>query len=207
MTFRVGIVVGGRGKRLMPYTNERPKPLLEVGGRYILAYILDEVRALNFPISLLLGYRGQMVADLFRGYESIPFDDADGGAYKVLELAKRSKETNAIILYGDTLIKKESVELAVNHHLSGDFDGTILFSDYHKPSAPEGIVRILDRNQVIAVEKSIPRKKENSTIGGNIGMSLLIRALTDNGCKIQTLTTNDWFLNINTLEDFEMLKE
>lgn len=135
MTFRVGIVVGGRGKRLIPYTNERPKPLLEIDGRHILDYILDEVIELKFPISLLLGYRGQMVADLYKEYESILFDDADGVGYKALELAKRSKESDVIILYGDTLIKKESVEFAINHHLSGNFDGTILFSDYYKPSS------------------------------------------------------------------------
>lgn len=64
----------------------------------------------------------------------------------------------------------------------------------------------MDRNQVIAVEKSIPRKKENSTTGGNIGMSLLMRVLIDNGCDIQILTTDDWFLNINTLEDLENAK-
>lgn len=37
------LLAAGRGKRLRPYTDERPKPLLPVDGRPILAYTLEAV--------------------------------------------------------------------------------------------------------------------------------------------------------------------
>ena len=41
------ILAGGFAKRLWPLTKETPKPLLEVGGRPILEWVLDKVLALQ----------------------------------------------------------------------------------------------------------------------------------------------------------------
>jgi len=38
------ILAGGKGERLRPYTNDRPKPLVEVGGKPILAYQLNQLK-------------------------------------------------------------------------------------------------------------------------------------------------------------------
>ena len=38
------ILAGGKGERLRPYTDDRPKPLVEVGGKPILAYQLDQLK-------------------------------------------------------------------------------------------------------------------------------------------------------------------
>lgn len=37
------ILAGGKGERLRPYTNDRPKPMVEVGGKPILAYQLAQL--------------------------------------------------------------------------------------------------------------------------------------------------------------------
>lgn len=36
------ILAGGKGERLRPFTNDRPKPMIEVGGKPILAYIIEQ---------------------------------------------------------------------------------------------------------------------------------------------------------------------
>lgn len=38
------ILAGGKGERLRPFTNDRPKPMVEVGGKPILAYQLDQLK-------------------------------------------------------------------------------------------------------------------------------------------------------------------
>lgn len=38
------ILAGGKGERLRPYTNDRPKPMVEVAGRPILAYQLEQLK-------------------------------------------------------------------------------------------------------------------------------------------------------------------
>lgn len=37
------ILAGGKGERLRPYTNDRPKPMVEIGGKPILAYQLAQL--------------------------------------------------------------------------------------------------------------------------------------------------------------------
>ena len=61
-------LVGGLGTRLKDRTRATPKPLLEVGGRKFLDYLLDEAARHGFTeILLLAGHFGQQVADLYDG--------------------------------------------------------------------------------------------------------------------------------------------
>ena len=56
------IVAGGRGTRLGALTVDRPKALIEVGGRPFLDHLVESVRARGFErILLLLGYRADQV--------------------------------------------------------------------------------------------------------------------------------------------------
>lgn len=58
------IVAGGRGTRLGRLTENRPKALVEVGGRPFIDWLIESVRDRGFDrILLLLGYRGADLAD------------------------------------------------------------------------------------------------------------------------------------------------
>lgn len=37
------VLAGGEGQRLRPYTNDKPKPMVEVGGKPILAYQIAQL--------------------------------------------------------------------------------------------------------------------------------------------------------------------
>lgn len=53
-------LVGGRGTRLGALTDQAPKPLLEVGGRPFLEYLIDEARRFGLQrLVLLTGYRAR----------------------------------------------------------------------------------------------------------------------------------------------------
>ena len=61
---KVLILCGGRGTRL---NGERPKPLIEIGGRPILWHVMSIYAAQGFEDFLLLtGYQGEAVADWAR---------------------------------------------------------------------------------------------------------------------------------------------
>jgi D-glycero-D-manno-heptose 1,7-bisphosphate phosphatase len=61
-------LVGGLGTRLKDRTSSTPKPLLEVGGRPFLDYLLDEASRHGFTdILLLAGHFGQQVAQAYGG--------------------------------------------------------------------------------------------------------------------------------------------
>ena len=58
------ILCGGRGTRL---NGERPKPLIEIGGRPIVWHVVSIYAAQGFrPFLLLTGYQGEDVADWVR---------------------------------------------------------------------------------------------------------------------------------------------
>ncbi len=61
-------LVGGLGTRLKDRTRATPKPLLEVGGRPFLEFLLDEASRHGFTeIMLLAGHFGQQVAQAYDG--------------------------------------------------------------------------------------------------------------------------------------------
>jgi D-glycero-D-manno-heptose 1,7-bisphosphate phosphatase len=60
------ILAGGRGTRLKPLTDIRPKPMVEILGKPFLAYQIEQLRDQGFEkVLLLLGYLPQVVQDYF----------------------------------------------------------------------------------------------------------------------------------------------
>lgn len=72
----VVIIAGGKGTRLPAEEQYKPKCLVEVAGKPILAHQLDLLRAQGFEnITLSLGYKAQMVVDWLKssGNESVKY--------------------------------------------------------------------------------------------------------------------------------------
>jgi mannose-1-phosphate guanylyltransferase len=63
------IMAGGQGSRLMPLTQTRPKPMIEVLGRPVLEYVKDAmVEAGITNIVVTTGYRGEQLLDHVAGW-------------------------------------------------------------------------------------------------------------------------------------------
>jgi histidinol-phosphate phosphatase family protein len=68
------ILAGGRGTRLRPLTDTRPKPMVMFHGKPFLGYLVDQLREQGFSrILMLLGYLPEVIIDHF----------GDGRAYGV----------------------------------------------------------------------------------------------------------------------------
>ena len=60
------ILAGGRGTRLRPLTDTRPKPMIEIHGKPFLEYLVEMLRDQGFDrILLLLGYLPEVVQNHF----------------------------------------------------------------------------------------------------------------------------------------------
>lgn len=60
------IIAGGEGTRLRPYTYSMPKPMMALGGKPILAYVIENLRRSGFDdIVITVGYRHEQIMDFF----------------------------------------------------------------------------------------------------------------------------------------------
>jgi glucose-1-phosphate cytidylyltransferase len=83
------ILAGGRGSRLSEETVERPKPMVEIGGKPILWHIMKLYSAHGVDdFVICLGYKGYLVKEYFANYalhtSDVTFDMARG-SMEVLE--------------------------------------------------------------------------------------------------------------------------
>ena len=72
---KVMILCGGQGTRLREYTELRPKPMVEIGGRPILWHIMkwyDRFGLKDFV--LCLGYKAALIKEYFLNYETMNSD-------------------------------------------------------------------------------------------------------------------------------------
>src|SRR4051812_17155090 len=77
------ILAGGRGSRLSEETGERPKPMVEIGGKPILWHIMKLYSAHGIDdFVICLGYKGYLIKEYFANYalhtSDVTFDMARG---------------------------------------------------------------------------------------------------------------------------------
>ena len=60
------ILAGGRGTRMRPLTDTRPKPMVEFHGRPFLEYVVEMLREQGFErVLMLLGYLPEVIQEHF----------------------------------------------------------------------------------------------------------------------------------------------
>ncbi len=105
---RAIIVAAGRGRRLDPYTQRCPKPLLYVAGRPILGHLLDLLRATGIAdLVVVAGYlREQIVAYLGTRPGPPPrivVQEALLGNGHAVYVARAYLDKPVLVLFGDTI--------------------------------------------------------------------------------------------------------
>ncbi|MGV8171348.1 MAG: sugar phosphate nucleotidyltransferase, partial [Candidatus Woesearchaeota archaeon] len=100
--------MAGKGTRLMPHTHSKPKPLLHVAGKTMLAHIIDCFKDVEFSEIIFITNNQKSIVEEFVK-ENYPFKArfieqkvADGTAGAV-QLAREFVDEDIVILYVDTL--------------------------------------------------------------------------------------------------------
>ncbi|HDL85008.1 MAG TPA: D-glycero-D-manno-heptose 1-phosphate guanosyltransferase, partial [Candidatus Acetothermia bacterium] len=116
------ILAGGLGTRLRPFTELVPKPMLRVGNRPFLEYVLDFLADGGAgTVCLAVSYRHQMIKDHFgsryRGlnltYSIEPKPLGTGGAIR--QALAEISGANVIVANGDTLFLVDLCDLWAAH--------------------------------------------------------------------------------------------
>ena len=102
------ILAGGRGERMRPLTDDRPKPMIEFHGRPFLAYMIEMLRDAGFEsVLLLLGYRADVIQDYFGDGSRFGIDieysvsAAEDLTVRRVQLARDRIESTFMLLYCD----------------------------------------------------------------------------------------------------------
>jgi histidinol-phosphate phosphatase family protein len=102
------ILAGGRGTRLRPLTETRPKPMVEFHGRPFLEYVVEMLREQGFErVLMLLGYLPEVIQDHFGDGSSFGIDvdysvtAPDDLTVSRVQVARDRIEDSFLLLYCD----------------------------------------------------------------------------------------------------------
>lgn len=172
------IVAAGPGSRLNPLTNERPKCLLEVGGKTILQRALEALRANGIErIAIVRGYCSQLI-----NYPNITYyENPNYRANNILRslfYAEREMDDDFIFSYSDIIFGSEivaklieceaEITVTVDTNWLQHYDGR----DLHPISEAE-LVK-LENGQVVKIGKEVVRPDEAH--GEFIGLAKFTRS-------------------------------
>ena len=158
------IMVGGKGTRLRPLTNNCPKPILPILDRPCTEYFIDALAEAGVTeIIMACGFHSEMMAkalgdgskqgvNIVYSYEDHPL--GTGGAVKLIE--DRLDDT-FIAINGDNFMDIDFREQVRQHFASGA-DVTISLSTTDNPTEV-GIVRLDDTGKVLEFKEK-PRPEE-----------------------------------------------
>lgn len=145
------VLCGGQGTRLRPYTYSIPKPMLKLGKKPILQYVIENLKKNNFTdIILTVGYKKEHILDYF----------GDGSKFGVkIEYLIEDEPKNtagSILPYKGKL--KESFLVVMGDHLT-DINLKALFENHLNSKA---IATIAISKQELQLEYGIVEIKDNS---------------------------------------------
>jgi glucose-1-phosphate thymidylyltransferase len=107
---RAIVLAAGRGRRLEPLTLTRPKPLLDVAGRPILAHILDSLAQIGVRnVIVVVGHLGDQIAAYLDTRPAprprVVVQSPLGGNGDAVRAAREYLDGPLLVAFGDTILR------------------------------------------------------------------------------------------------------
>ncbi|MCG3175904.1 MAG: Glucose-1-phosphate adenylyltransferase [Candidatus Omnitrophica bacterium] len=220
----VVLMAGGLGTRLKPLTEERPKPLLNIGKKPILETILDNFIEYGFRrFYLSVNYKNEMVREHFGdgskwGVEiRYLHEDKPLGTAGALSLLPEKPRVPVFVMNGD-LLTKVNFDQLLHFHQDNAAEATMCVREYDL-QVPYGVVRI-DGHRVRGIdEKPVHRFFVNAGIyvlgpgvlrqirkGQRLDMPHLFDRLVAAKREVAAFPIREYWLDIGRLDDLERAK-
>jgi choline kinase len=155
------IVAAGMGRRLSPYTDDRPKTLVEINGRSILERQLDAYRAAGVTdLNIVRGYMKEKIA--IPGARTFDNDQfRENNILVSLFYAEPAMEGGFLFSYSDIVFRPEVVRAAID--TEGDFALVIdrrwaeaYVGREHHPVEEGEVARVEDGRVTLVGKKTVP---------------------------------------------------
>jgi histidinol-phosphate phosphatase family protein len=154
------ILAGGRGERMRPLTDMRPKPMIEFHGKPFLEYLVEMLRDAGFErVTMLVGYLADVIVDHFGGgsrlgieidYSRTPPDDLTS---KRMQVAASGLDPIFLLMYCDNYWPMRWAEMW-DQYVRSECSGQVtVYANRHGFSRSSVIVRngkveVFDRERV-----------------------------------------------------------
>ncbi|HXE76592.1 MAG TPA: phosphocholine cytidylyltransferase family protein [Candidatus Xenobia bacterium] len=172
------ILAAGRGGRLGPLTADRPKCLLEVGGRSLLDHQLDALRSQGVELVVVVaGYRADAVEADLAGRATVLLNPrhAETNSLYSLWLARQYAEDGFVLLNADVLFDPEILQRV----LASPHSEALAVERRERFDAEEMKVE-LEGERIRALSKSLPPERAQAENVGVLKFSAAgARALFD----------------------------
>lgn len=224
-----GVVpAAGRGTRLRPLTDDRPKGLVAVGGRPLLSHVFETLDSHAQAFVVVVGYRGDQIRERYgEAYDGTPITYVEqrepDGLADALQRAEAIVEGPFVHLNGDNVLRGNVDEVLATHRAMGA-DATLLVDRVTRARAARGgVVRVVDGDVVDLVEKPDDPPSRLATTGyfafsprifeacravdrsgrGEYELTDAIRWLLEHGGTVETVRLDGWRVNVNDRSDVE----
>ncbi len=158
----VVIMAGGYGKRLRPYTNTCPKPMLEIGGKPMLEHIILNLKSQGFKkIIISVNYLSENIISYFKNGKNLGVsieyikEEKPLGTIGSLAYFKNKSKKPVVVVNGDTLTNINLKEM-LNFHKKNKSHATMAVKVMVN-SNPYGVVKskglLVDNFQEKPVDK------------------------------------------------------
>lgn len=221
-------LAAGEGTRLRPHTDDKPKPMVEVGGRPILSHVLDDLVDLGVDgLVVVVGYRGDRIQEHFGdSYRGVPVtytvqEPREGMAHALLQ-AEPHVDGEFVLMDGDGMVDADLRPL-VDRQREPGVDGTILLQEVSAEAArSKAIVERDGEGRVTRIKKEPSDPPDPSYVAasvhtfapgvfeacraversprGEFELSDAIQRLADEGA-VYGVEVDGWLRNVNTEAD------
>lgn len=217
----VVLMAGGHGNRLLPLTNDCPKPLLKLNGKPILEIILENLIAHGFTKYFIsVNYKAEMIEDHFEDGSKWGIDieylreEKALGTAGALGLLKRRPTSPFIVMNSDLLTNINFSQL-LDFHKVHKAAATMCVRDY-RFQVPFGVVS-LDQFSLRSIDE---KPTHNFFVNAGIyvlspeslnfipkgilyDMTALFQDLVKSGHDAVAFPIREYWLDIGRFDDFE----
>ena len=183
------ILAAGKGTRMAPYTHDKPKCLLDIGGISILEHQINSIRDCGITeIVIVVGFRFERVEDFLRSYDGLgvrintlynPFYQSTNSLVS-LWIARSELDEDIVVMNGDDVY-----EIGVLDKALSVSNGEICLPVKKRPRYErEDMKVVVDDGGITKISKDIPNGETSAESVGirvfrDTGVELLKRAVEE----------------------------
>lgn len=215
------LMAGGKGERLRPMTLDRPKPLLEIGGKPIIDYNITELKANGIRnIFVTVNYLKEQIIKHFENEAGVTCVEEPKrlGTMGSLSLVEGLREENLVVMNSDLLTTLNFEEMFLQHAESGA--ALTVAAIPYTVSVPFAIMRHEGRRVTGLTEKPTYNYFANAGVymmrrevadsiprGEYLDAPDLIMQLIERGERVEYFPIDGTWIDIGSPDDFRYANE